>query len=57
MTASRVRTLDVRQEGDPCHDLLARFPTQAINEVEIADVVGLAASSGRGLVFCLFEDW
>lgn len=57
MSATRVRALHAAQGRDPCHALLACFPTQAINHVEIAEVVALAASTGRGLVFCVFEDW
>jgi hypothetical protein len=49
------RSLDEQQAGDPLHVLL-QFSTQAVNAVEIADVIRMAASTGRGVMFCIFED-
>jgi hypothetical protein len=57
MSAARVRALHAEAANDPCRALLTRFPTQAIHRVEIADVVTLAESTGRGIILCVFEDW
>ena len=42
--------------GDPYRAILG-FETMCINQVEIVDVARLAASTGRGLIFCVYEDW
>lgn len=57
MKAARVRALHAAQAGDPCYPLLTRFSTMAINHVEIADVVRMAANTGHGLAIRIFEDW
>ncbi|HET9957196.1 MAG TPA: hypothetical protein VFQ61_22015 [Polyangiaceae bacterium] len=57
LPADRVRVLAETPTSSPFHRLLTDYPTDAINRVEIADVVRAAAGCGHGLVFCLFEDW